>query len=389
MSLDAFYFDGRGSRRHPVRLAAGDGCLLIEGENGARAVPAANVRASEPQGRAPRTLRFAGEAAFCEIGQSAELDALLAALGQRDSIAVRLQKRWRWTIGSLAVIGAMLAAAYFWGLPWGARMIAPHVPIALMRGVSKEALERLDKHLFKPTALPEARRQRLTGGFRALAANDPALAAYGEGVILLFRAAPRLGPNAFALPGGQVALLDELAGLDMDDAEILAVLAHELGHLAGRHGVRQFIQSSVVAAFGAAWFGDVSAAAAALAAALLDSGHSRDMEREADDYAAAALQRQGQSPALLASALEKLETAHRAKTRRNEDGPAGGYLDWLSSHPATGERIRRLRAMRRVPPRRMRRKAKNLFNRGDHDGHGEKREQKLDAEFTEDMEKNF
>ncbi|MDR3213999.1 MAG: M48 family metallopeptidase [Azoarcus sp.] len=349
MSLDAHYFDGHSSRRHPVRLTALDGALRIEGEDGAHTIPAADIRASEPQGSAPRTLRFAGNRAFCEIAQGRELDALLAALGQRDSIVVRLQGRWRWVFVSLGVVAMVLCAAYFWGLPWGAKVIAPHIPITAMRSISEQALAQLDNFLFYPGRLPPDRQQKLRDGFRALVVDDPELAAYGDRITLVFRSAPKIGPNAFALPGGQVVILDELVQMPgSNDEEILAVLAHELGHLACRHGIRQLIQSSALAAFSAAWFGDISAAVAGLSTMLLNSAYSRDMEREADGYAAATLRRQGKSPALLASALEKLEAFHSAKKRlRDEEGAndeAGKFLDWISSHPDTAERIQHLRA---------------------------------------------
>jgi len=344
--MDAFYFDGKSSRRQPVRLTAGNDGLLVAGETASRAVATADIRASEPQGRAPRTLRFADDGGFCEVEQGAELDALLAALGLRDSAVVRLQSRWRWVFGALVVTAAVLFAAYRWGLPWGAKVVAPHVPIATMNVISEQALQQLDGFIFQPSALPEARRRKLTDAFHALAAEEPELAPYGDHLTLVFRAAPKLGPNAFALPGGQVVLLDELVEMPgIDDDEILAVLMHELGHLAQRHGIRQLIQSSVVGAFSAAWFGDISAAAAAVSTAMLSSGYSRDMEREADAYAAATFRRKGLSPAPLADALEKLEAFYGAKNRRpDREGKDGDFLDWLSSHPDTAERVQRLRA---------------------------------------------
>ncbi|MDR1423654.1 MAG: M48 family metallopeptidase [Azoarcus sp.] len=348
--LDAHYYDGRSSRRQPVRLSVDDAHLLLDSPEGVRrSIPAAAVRASEAQGSAPRTLRFVNDNAFCEVGQGPELDALLTALCHRDSIAVRLQNRWRWALASLASIALILLAAYFWGLPWGAKFIAPHVPVTAMRSLSDETLAQLDKYLFKPSALPEDRRRKLQDDFQKFAAADPGLAPYGDRLVLSFRASPAIGPNAFALPGGQIVLLDELVALYDDDAEILAILGHELGHLSKRHGIRMLIQSSAVAVISAAWLGDISYAVGAVSGALLSSGYSRDMEREADDYAAERLRQRGESPALLASALEKLEAAHhhlrRAQKDRDKDGGGGGekYLDWLSSHPNTGERIRQLR----------------------------------------------
>ncbi|MCL2021306.1 MAG: M48 family metallopeptidase [Betaproteobacteria bacterium] len=343
MSLEAHYFDGQSSRRQRVRLSVSHACLLVDSaDGGQRSIPASEISVSEPQGQAPRTLRFESERAFCEVAQGPELDALLLKLNYRASVVVRLQSRWRWVFVSLAGIALLFVAGYLWGLPWSAKVIAPHVPIAAMRSVSETALEQMDKYFFKPSALPEQRRAKLEDGFRQLADADPGLAPYDDYIALNFRSAPRVGPNAFALPDGQIVLLDELVVLH-DDDEILAVLAHEFGHLSKRHGIRKLIQGSVVAAVSAAWFGDISVTAATLSSALLSSGYSRDMEREADDYAVELLRRQGKSPALLANALEKMERAHKKKTSASDEDDKSKFLDWISSHPNTAERIRRLR----------------------------------------------
>ncbi|MDR0250293.1 MAG: M48 family metallopeptidase [Burkholderiales bacterium] len=317
---------------------------MIEGaSSGQRAIPMADIRISEQQGRAPRTLRFEGDNAFCEIAQSPKLDVLLKELGYRASTVVRLQNRWRWVFASLASIALIFVAGYLWGLPWGAKALAPHIPIAAMHPVSSTALEQLDKSLFKPSALPEKRQEKLLDGFRQFAAADPDLALYSEYISLNFRSAPRIGPNAFAFPDGQIVLLDELVALHDEDDEILAVLVHELGHLSKRHGIRQLIQTSVIAAVFAAWFGDVSFATTALYTTLLHLGYSRDMEREADDYAAEWLRHQGKSPDLLADTLEKMEEEYRKKMPTSDQDRKENFLDWVSSHPNTDERIRRLR----------------------------------------------
>ena len=47
------------------------------------------------------------------------------------------------------------------------------------------------------------------------------------------------------LPDGQIVLLDELVQMPADEEEVLAILAHELGHVRHRHGLTQLIQSSV------------------------------------------------------------------------------------------------------------------------------------------------
>ena len=49
-----------------------------------------------------------------------------------------------------------------------------------------------------------------------------------------------------ALPSGVVIVTDDLVALAKDADDVVAVLAHEVGHLEGRHGVRAVIQSALV-----------------------------------------------------------------------------------------------------------------------------------------------
>jgi predicted Zn-dependent protease len=83
-----------------------------------------------------------------------------------------------------------------------------------------------------------------------------------------------------------------------------------------------------------ALFGDASGLVATLPTLMLDLRYSRDAEREADLYAAHLLKAAGLSANSLAAALERL-------SGRQKDGPA-----YLSTHPATAERIARLRELR-------------------------------------------
>ena len=57
----------------------------------------------------------------------------------------------------------------------------------------------------------------------------------------------RIGPNAFALPGGSIVITDELVALvDGDAAVVTGVLGHELGHVRHRDGMRMLLQASAV-----------------------------------------------------------------------------------------------------------------------------------------------
>jgi Zn-dependent protease with chaperone function len=108
--------------------------------------------------------------------------------------------------------------------------------------------------------------------------------------------------------------------------------------------MRTVLQSSVVGLVLAWYVGDVSGLLATAPAIIMQAKYSRDMEREADDYAERTMQANGLSPCLLASILDKLEASHIAKKEKEKQAAADAgkskeALDYLSSHPATQERI--------------------------------------------------
>jgi Zn-dependent protease with chaperone function len=126
-------------------------------------------------------------------------------------------------------------------------------------------------------------------------------------------------------------MTDELVALAQNDDEIIAVLAHEIGHVRGRHALRMILQSAGVAAITLAVFGDVSstsALAAALPAVLLNAKHSREFEHEADGFAKSWLREHGIPERRFDDLLCRLE----------KQSPAGTEVRYLSSHPPTEER---------------------------------------------------
>ena len=142
--------------------------------------------------------------------------------------------------------------------------------------------------------------------------------------------------NAFAIPGGYVAVHTGLV-LEADSiAEIQGVLAHELAHVEMRHSVRQLVDTAGLVLFVQALFGDLSG----LAAIAIDGGrelisleHSRDAEREADDRAVELLRAADLDPTGLPRFLQRIRDA-------GNDLPRA--LTFLSSHPNSQARIDRL-----------------------------------------------
>ena len=123
-------------------------------------------------------------------------------------------------------------------------------------------------------------------------------------------------------------LTDELARLLGDDDEtLMGALAHDLGYLQRRHLMRRVGHGAATMAL----FGDAWAMLETVLAMLLDLKYSRDAELKADDFAAALMAPVRLDRKRLAAALERLA---------GDGEQANAYL---SSHPATAERVARLR----------------------------------------------
>lgn len=337
MAVTAIYYDGRSARRYEVSIELEAGTLRLCGDGVARDELLAVLRIPETLGNTPRLILFA-DGARCEVADHAAFHALLAGAGQAPALVGHLEARWSYALAALAVTLALVAAGYFWGLPLAARAAASHVPEQALVLMDEQFVETFDDGLLQPSKLSEARRQAITTRLMKMRLPDGT----AQPRKVLFRASPIIGPNAFALPGGSVLVLDEIVALTDNDEEILAVLAHEIGHVSERHALRQMLQASAVGLAMAWYVGDVSSVLAAAPTTLLETRYSRDFERNADAFGARILALNGIPPSRLADMLEKLERAHGGTGSDKEDSA----MDYLSTHPATAERIRALRGQR-------------------------------------------
>jgi len=295
-------------------------------------VPLKSVQASSRLGAMRRRLDFPDGSSF----DTADNDGVDALLG-RYSLLHRLEKSWRTVV--VSVIVAALAAIGFalYGVPVTAALLARHTPPSVAVYTTEQTLQAMDKIALKPSKTPDAVQKHYRDLFAAVAATAPRGA---TGYHLLFRDAPVIGPNAFALPDGTVVMTDQMIPFVKKDEEIEGVFAHELSHVDRAHGLQRIYQASLVPAAIAFITGDASQIgqfAAILPGILLQSAYSREFEHQADDDAAKQLRRMGASPAPLADLLERLEK--KLCGRKQGCGP-----NWLGSHPATTERAAWLRA---------------------------------------------
>jgi len=331
VSLLADYYDGKSTRRHAVVVLLEGDHIQISGEGIERAAVLHELRISEPMGNAPRLITFP-DGAFCEINDHARFQALLGQTGFQDHFVVRWQYSLRWIVVSVVLCLAVFFAGYRWGLPWVSEKLAADMPEMVLQSVSDQALASLDGHFLAPSKLSLARQEALSARFAAL--KPPV--GYPVGHRVIFRANRAMRANAIALPSGTIILTDDLVTLSANDSELMGVLAHELGHVQARHGMRLVLQSSIVGLITAWFVGDISSAIAAAPAALLQASYSREFEREADEFASRMLESNAISPRCLADILLRMEKAIPEAATGGRDAK---FSDYLASHPATAERL--------------------------------------------------
>lgn len=136
-------------------------------------------------------------------------------------------------------------------------------------------------------------------------------------------------PNAFALPGGKIYLLNGLLQKAQNADELAGVLAHEMGHISHRDHTRMMIQRGGVSFLIGLLWGDITGSAAVIfvTRTLFEVSYSREAEQNADAFAIAAMHTLGRSPAPMGELLFRITGAEGSHT-----------IGILASHPLTEDR---------------------------------------------------
>ncbi len=149
--------------------------------------------------------------------------------------------------------------------------------------------------------------------------------------------------NAFALPSGQLYVTRGLVALANDESELASVLAHEMGHVIAHHAAireEQTKQAALVGRVVSDVISDPEAGALALAKSKLAlASFSRAQEFEADAIGIGVAARAGYDPYGAVRFLTSMEHNSELKSSPNGTAIDPRAPDFLSSHPATPERI--------------------------------------------------
>jgi len=225
-------------------------------------------------------------------------------------------------------------------------------PVATQVSLSAAPAKQAEANDMSPAALRE--HQRILSAYGGVY-NDPRLQSMLEQTVDRLVAAserPDLhykvtmlnsqSINAFALPTGQLYVTRGLVALANDESELASVLAHEMGHVIARHAAireEQARQAALVNRVVTDVISDPEIGALALAKSKLAlAGFSRAQEFEADAIGIGIASRAGYDPYGAVRFLTSME--HNSELKAPPVGAIDPRApDFLSSHPATPERI--------------------------------------------------
>lgn len=146
--------------------------------------------------------------------------------------------------------------------------------------------------------------------------------------------------NAFAVPGGYVYFTRGILAVLNSEAELAAVMGHEVGHIAARHSAQQYSKAQLAQlglGIGSVLVDSpIVTSLAQVGVGLLFLRFSRDNEREADDLGVEYASKAGYDAAALAHFFESLE-------RLNPGSDRSGLPGWFSTHPNPENRISAVR----------------------------------------------
>ena len=158
--------------------------------------------------------------------------------------------------------------------------------------------------------------------------------------------------NAFALPGGYVYITRGLMAYLNSEAELAAVIGHEIGHVSARHGVRQ--QGATTAPSAGAGLGSVlvpemdNPAGASVLQTLAQAwtaGYGREQELEADRLGADCLAKTGYDPRAMIGAIDALknQALFSAEQARRDGRPSSAtYHGAFDTYPGADTRLKQV-----------------------------------------------
>jgi predicted Zn-dependent protease len=327
---EAVFYDGHSNRKRSVALRLSEALEMIEDGAMIARWDYADIRHADGGGRVRLRLAAANSLARLEITDAALAQEVIARCSHIDAAEGKGHVK-RVVFWSLAAACSIVLVVTFI-IPALSSWLAPLVPLRVEQQLGR-AVDNQVRVLFggKICTSQEgaAAFAKLVEKLRVAGALDAPL----DAQIIDSKIS-----NAMALPGGKIYLFRGMIEDAQHADEIAGVLAHELGHVRNRDGLRRLIQMGSTSFLIGLLFGDVTGSGAVLAVArsLFDASYSRENETDADTFSIDVMQKLGRSPTAMGELLVRI-------TKKHEFGPT-----IFSTHPLSEDRLARMRQEKRV-----------------------------------------
>ena len=341
---DGIYFDGKTTASREVSVDFAEEALVLEEEGKEVARWAyADIRKGDA-GPDDEGMRITSVRAPESMGVEVTDKYLIAEIEERCTQLLAGNRRRRYgrlhvMLWAMAAVLSLVLIA-LWLMPYAAAALAPVVPRSIEQRIG-DAVYRQALTIFGAEttcesggkdAAPARSLETLADKLRGANGLDA-----GDLTLLVIKSDV---PNAFALPGGRIIILDGILQAAETPDEIAGVLAHEMGHIAHHDARRTLIESGGMGFVLGTVLGDLAGMTPIFFAgnALLQASYSGEAEAAADNYEIETMRVLGRSPVALGNLLTRL-TASKGDAQPN----------LLNSHPATPERLATLRSARVLP----------------------------------------
>lgn len=346
VQLEGIYYDGQSAVAHPAFLVIAEGVfsLSIDG-NKPQQLALAELEFSDPVGKITRNVSWLKDGAMAsfQTNNIEVFDLWLKNSNVKKTIFFIdfFEKHMTAVIAALLISVILIYGFVVYAVPAASRVIAYQIPPYIYKFTSDHTMTLLDKTLFNPSEISETKQARIRLAFLKMTKDTD----WPSGFDLQFRAMGPEGtmPNAMALPSGLIIVTDGLIDLAENDEEILAVLAHEAGHVVHRHGITAIVQASILTVSITFITGELSGVSEMLinnSVILTQMSYSRELEKQADLFGKQLVIETDIGDAhLLVNMLKKMENYYG---QYDEDDTDKGASDYFSSHPMTQERVKYL-----------------------------------------------
>ena len=326
--LDGRYYPPGNSGSLDASLHDEKGQLVVTLLDGGK-VPVTFSHLSDRLGKVPRKIYFSDGSVF----ECADNDGVDLAFGKDRHFFTRMsrwERSWKFVLAATVLTVVLLVAFYRVGIPAIANLAAQLTPTPVLVAIDAGASDTIDRVMFSESKMEASRKQELTQLFNEVAAasghEQPPLK-------LLFRDGGRIGANALALPGGTVILTDQMDALVESEDEIAGVFAHEIGHIAERHALRQIYRVLGLTFMISLIGGDSGQIVEEVLGQLVlveNFSYTRAFEMAADAYSVRVMQKAGRDPKAFIELLDRVF---------EEAGlDADAETNWFDTHPGNKDR---------------------------------------------------